>query len=155
MRPHRRLVPVLLLLALAVLPARPLAAQGSGPLSDCLLRSTTETDRAVLVGWIFGVISVHPQVKPIANVSEATRDDLNRKVAALLERLLTDSCREESAAAIRQGGSSAFQASFGILGQVAMQDLFGNAAVNAEIGRFAEYLDQDKLQEVFGTTTPL
>jgi hypothetical protein len=39
---------------------------------------------------------MHPEVKAIVSVSDAQRNELNRGMARLLERLLAESCREQT-----------------------------------------------------------
>lgn len=148
----RSLLGVCMLLALSAAPAPGQPLPGGAPpargdeLAECLLRSTSEADRAVLVGWMFATLALHPAVQSVTAVSDNTRDQLNVAVAALLERLLTESCRTEARAALQNQGPQAFQASFSILGQVAAQDLFASPSVAAGMQAFTQHLDGAKLQ---------
>ena len=78
----------------------------------------------------------------------ASRDALDREVATLLERLLTDSCRKQSSEAFKYEGAIAFQQSFGTLGQVAMHELMADRNVAASFQSFVKYLDKTKLQSI-------
>lgn len=118
-------------------------------LSKCLVRSTTEQQKAVLVEWVFAIAALHPAVKPLSSVSDGQRITLNKNVGALFTTLLTESCRKESQDAVRYEGAAAIQTSFGLLGQVAMTDLFSDPGVSKGLGDFAQYLDKAKFDAVF------
>ena len=143
-------------LATAAMLASSLAAMNSavaGPytddLSKCLVRATTEQQKAVLVEWVFSIAALHPSVKPLSSVSDAQRTDLNKGVAALFTTLLTDTCRKETQDAVKYEGPAAIQTSFGLLGQVAMTDLFSDPSVTQGLGAFTQYLDKAKFDAVF------
>ena len=121
-------------------------------LSKCLVRATTDQQKATLVQWIFGIAALHPTVKPLSSVTDSQRTQLNKDVAALFMTLLTDSCRKETQDAVKYEGPAAIQASFGVLGQVAMTSLFSNQDVNTGLGAFAQYLDKAKLDAVLKPT---
>jgi len=71
---------------------------------------------------------------------------MNRKQAALVERLLTQACRSETQAAVRYEGPIAFQLSFQVLGQVAMKELMSDKSVSSGFDAFVKYLDKAKLE---------
>src|SRR5512141_1959316 len=89
-------------------------------LSKCLVKATTDTDRAALMEWLFSAISAHPSVKSMVSVTPAQREATNRKAAGLLQRLLTEDCRSQTVDAVKYESMGAIQQSFGVLGQVAM-----------------------------------
>jgi len=120
-------------------------------LSKCLVRSTSEQQKAVLVEWVFAIAALHPSVKPLSSVSDAKRTDLNKSVADLFTTLLTASCRQETQDAVKYEGAAAIQTSFALLGQVAMTDLFSNPDVAQGLGAFSQYLDKSKFDSVFQT----
>lgn len=117
-------------------------------LSKCLVRSTTDQQKSILVEWVFAIAALHPVVKPLSMVSETQRDSLNKSVANLFTVLLTDSCRKETQDAVKYEGSGAIQSSFSVLGQVAMTNLFSDPGVAAGMGGFTKYLDQAKFKSV-------
>ena len=124
----------------------------AGPYSDelakCLVRSTTDADKNYLVKWIFAAAALHPAVKSIASVSDAQRDELNKNTAKLVERLVTESCKSETREAVRYEGSSTFQASFQVLGQVAGRGLFSDPGVARSMGDFEKHFDKQKLERL-------
>ena len=65
-------------------------------------------------------------------------------MAALVTRLLSVDCLAQARTAIKLG--SAFKS----LGELAMQEVMNNPSVNASIGEYMKYLDQQKLRAAFG-----
>lgn len=144
----RRIRPVVLVLLLAVgSTARFAAAQDTQPggLTECLLRSTTSADKLVLVRWMFATMSLHPAVESMAPVPAEVRTKANQDMAALLARLLTDACPAEALAAFQAEDSAAIETSFGVLGEVAVTELFDDPAVAAGALAFTHYLDEEAL----------
>lgn len=124
----------------------------AGPYADdmakCLVKSTSPTDRNDLVKWLFASAVMHPEIKPIASVSQEQRDSLNRTTARLFERLLTESCRAETQNAIKYEGPATFEASFNVLGQVAGRELFSDPNVAQSISGLMNYVDKSKLEAI-------
>jgi hypothetical protein len=119
-------------------------------MSRCLVRSTSEADRSFLVKWMFATAAVHPAVKSIASITDAQRDELNKRAAKLLERLITESCKSEMRNALNHEGAGAIEASFQALGQVAARSLFSDPAVARGMADVDGYMDKPKIQRLFG-----
>lgn len=98
--------------------------------------------------WIFVALSEHPAVHPLSNISESERTEDNAKVAALFERLLTKDCRAETVAALKYEGTSSIEASFSMLGQIAVGGLMKDPAVQKQLGRLSDAVDTGKINEV-------
>ncbi|HSR65562.1 MAG TPA: hypothetical protein VLM17_08185 [Xanthomonadaceae bacterium] len=131
--------------------ATPLAAQAgvySDDLSRCLVSHTQEADQIAMAQWIFGMMSVHPDVSAIARVDDAARTGTSKKMASIFQTLLTESCKEETAKAVKYEGAEALKNSFEVLGKIAMQTLMGNPKVAAESQAFMKYVDEAKLTAV-------
>jgi hypothetical protein len=122
----------------------------AGPFSDalgkCLVETTTAADKQALVRWMFATAALHPAVKSLAPVAPAARENANREVARLFERLLSDSCNTQTRQAMQYEGELALQTGFQILGQVAGRELFADPAVAAGMGELEKHLDTKKLQ---------
>ncbi len=84
----------------------------------------------------------------MAVVSHEQRDALNEQFAHLVESLLTESCLTETREALKYEGSSAFEASFNVLGQVATRELFTNPAVAEGMSALEEHLDSERLETI-------
>lgn len=139
--------------SLAVLSAESaLAGPYADELAKCLVKSTTDTDKNSLVKWMFAAAALHPEVKSIASISDAQRDELNKNAARLFERLITEACRSETQEAVKYEGAGTLSASFQVLGQVAARGLFSDPAVARSAADFANYLDKQKLERLFGPT---
>lgn len=131
--------------------AMPMAARAGvygDDLSRCLVSHTKEDDQIVMAQWIFGIMSVHPNVSAIATVDEEARTGTTKKMAQIFQTLLTESCRDETAKAMKYEGSQALNESFKMLGGIAMKTLLANPKVEAEAQAFAKYLDEAKLKAV-------
>ena len=113
-------------------------------MAKCLVRSTTTQDRSVLVKWIFAAAASNPEVKSMVSVTERQREKLNKSIAKLFERLLTDSCRHETQAAYKYEGKSTISSSFNLLGQVA-------GRVTRSVSGLAQYIDQQKMNDLFNS----
>ena len=117
-------------------------------LSKCLVDKSSDADKTTLVKWFFAVAALHPDVRSIAAISADQRDALNRDVAEIFQRLLTDSCKGEAKKAMKYEQQTALESSFGVLGQVAAQGLFSDPAVETSMGDFTKYLDEEKLKGI-------
>jgi hypothetical protein len=84
----------------------------------------------------------------MATIGDERRADINQVAGALFQRLLVESCREETRLAIKYEGQSAIQSAFGLLGQIAMQDLFANPKVAAGLGELEKNMDREKIAEL-------
>src|SRR5713226_8174117 len=129
-----------------------LAGPYGDELAKCLVKSTTDADKTYLVKWLFAAAALHPDVKSIASVSDAQRDELNKNAAKLFERLLTESCRSETQEAVKYEGPSTLESSFNALGQVAARGLFSHPTVARGTGELTNYVDKQKLERVFRPT---
>ncbi len=130
----------------------------AGPFADdmakCLVNSTSAEDRTVLVQWIFGVITLHPDLKAMSSVSAAQRDEMSKKAAALLQRLLLESCRSQTRQALQNEGPQTTQYAFQVLGQAATRGLFTDPHVVDGTKGIAKYIDEDKLKALAAPDAP-
>ena len=122
-------------------------------LSKCLVASTSDQDKAQLVEWIFFALSLNPKISPYAQVSPTQREEADRNLAKLFERLVGDSCSAQTKQAVQYEGVAALSESFKLLGQVAAQEIFKDPAVAAGTSKFAEYLDEKKINQALGLPT--
>jgi hypothetical protein len=135
------------------IPATPaVAGIYSDDLAKCLVSSTTPTDKNFLIKWMFATISLNPALSSVNTFSDAERDRINKKLAAMFERLLTRSCRSQAKKAIAYEGMSTLESSFGVLGRVAATRMFSNPAVKKGVQGFTNYLDGKKLQDALGVS---
>lgn len=124
----------------------------AGPYGDdmakCLVRSTTNTDKGILVKWMFAAISLNPEVKSMVSLTKQQRDAYNKQFADLVMKLLTESCKKETQSAIQYEGKEAISNSFRVLGAVAARGLMADPAVTSYIADIDKYVDKKKLEEL-------
>lgn len=120
-------------------------------LSRCLVSSTSSDDKVSLVKWMFTAASRHPAVSSIASVSDKQLDDMNKEIAELFVKLLTETCKEQAQQAVKYEGQNAIQGGFQVLGQVAAAELFSSPEVSAGMDGLTKHIDNKKLQDVFGS----
>jgi len=118
----------------------------SDDLGKCLVRSATPTDQTTFVAWAFSAMSAHPAVRQYSNFTEAQRNDLNRSVGKLYERLLTADCHAEAVAALKYEGASSMEQSFSVLGQVAFRGLMSDPAVTKVFTGLGDAVDKTKIE---------
>lgn len=141
---------ILLFMSLISMTATAWAGPFTDEMSKCLVRSTSEADKTLLIKWIFAAMSTHPDVRSLSAVTPEKGEQLNRETAKLVMRLLTRSCKTETRQAVEFEGEDTFKASFGVLGQVAMQGLMANGEVSNYFSGFEKYLDAQELQHALG-----
>jgi hypothetical protein len=129
--------------------ASPHAEQEALALKSCLADKTSGKDRKELAKWVFVSMAVHPEMKPHFNADiEIVADDASKTMAALVTRLLSESCVDETRAAMKGGQlTQSLQVAFEGLGQLAMQELMADQSVQRSMGRFERYIDQKRMTE--------
>jgi hypothetical protein len=129
----------------------------AGPFGDdmakCMVGSTSPEDRTVFVKWIFSIITLHPDLTAMSTVTAKQRDEISRKAGAMLERLLLDSCRSQTQAAIQNEGPETIQYAFQVLGQVASRGLLTEPHVQAGAKDVAKYVDEEKFKALMANAT--
>jgi len=113
-------------------------------LTKCIVKSADEGDRAKLIEFIFAAMAADPAVKAMSNITPERRTELGRDFTRLSERLLLVDCRKEAIEAIKNEGNSVIEASFSVLGSVAMRGLTNNPATKATFTSLNDYRDKDK-----------
>jgi len=118
-------------------------------MSKCLVRKTSETDKVLLVQWIYAAMSSHPDVKAMSRIDSERAAAINKDAANMIMELLTERCKTETQQAIKFEGEASFQTSFEVLGSVAMQGLMTNPEVAKYIAGLSTHFDEEKLKKAF------
>ena len=121
----------------------------SDELGRCMADNTTGKDRKELARWIFISVAAHPNMFDISRVSKDASEQSSRAMAAIVTRLLTESCANEAKAVVKSEGRQGMKRAFEILGQLAMLELTSDKQVSASVGGFERYLDRAKFDAVF------
>ncbi|WP_114417926.1 hypothetical protein [Marinospirillum perlucidum] len=135
---------------LLLLPGTLWAGPFTDQMSRCLVEQTTAAEKREFVRWIYAAMSKHPEVSALANISDAEAVGLNQSAGRMLTELMTERCRQETSQAVQYEGNLAIETSFGVLGQVAMQELMTDPDVNAYFESLSNYVDEKRLREVLG-----
>src|ERR1035437_3924492 len=125
------------------------AGSDTDALATCLADNTTGKDRKDMARWVFVGMSAHPEIRSLSNVTEKDRDDLDKMMTVMLTKLMTENCPSQAKAAMQNEGNAAFQAAFGVIGKLAMQELMSNPEVNSSFTKFSKYIDKNKMDSVF------
>jgi hypothetical protein len=118
-------------------------------LKTCVTDKTSGRDRKDLAKWVFFAMAAHPEMKPYADdKTAAASEESSKTAAALITRLLTDSCVNEVRAVMQTGqGSQAVRFAFETLGQLAMRELMTDKAVQDAMNSVGRYVDQPRINE--------
>lgn len=128
-----------------------IAGPATDALGTCLSDNTTGKERKDLARWVFVGMSAHPDMQSLSKVTEANRDELDRMMATIVTRLMTENCRSQSKLAMEKDGAASFQAAFGAIGKLAMQELMSNPEVNSSFSKYSKYLDMNKINSAFSS----
>ena len=120
-------------------------------LSDCLVKSTTATDKTAVLQWTFVALSVHPDLKTYGNVTDEQRTQLDKKLAQTLQRILVEQCSAQAKAVIQAEGLQAVGDSFQELGSITGEEILKNPEVKQQLKGVVRYLDLNKLMMTFLT----
>lgn len=120
-------------------------------LSDCLEKATTTTDKTTVLQWTFVALSAHPDLQSFSHVSAEQKDQLDQKLAQVLQRVIVEQCAAQTKAVIKSDGVQAVAESFQELGQSAGEEIIKNPAVKQQLQGTLRYIDLNKLVMTFLT----
>ena len=121
----------------------------AGPFGDemarCLVTSTNNRDKNKLVKWIFRVYGEHPEVSYMVDLSDREKKIIDKDVAHIFTRLLSEDCIDETKNALDYEGDNVMFTAFSVLGQAAAKGFNDDPTVKRSINKFAEFIDIEKL----------
>lgn len=117
-------------------------------LRNCLTKSITHTEKRVMVQWVFSLLSMHPDLNSKSKLTEMDVELIDRSVAGIFTRLISQACRQEALAAYRYENPEELKAVYGFLGQEAMKILLSDTSITQRSKKFTEYLDSPDLRNV-------
>ena len=120
-------------------------------LSDCLVKSTTAADQTTVLQWTFSALAAHPDLKALSNISPEQKDQLDQKLAQVLQRIIVEQCSAQTKAVIQTEGIKAVGDSFQQLGQNAGENIIKDPAVRQQLQGALRYIDVGKLVTTFLT----
>ena len=139
---------IILSVAISVTAGSAQAGPYTDDLSKCLVSSTSESDKSLLMKWIFSAMSLNNSVSSYVDIPAETRSQIDKDAGALFTHLLTESCKQQAHDAFKYEGSPALTNAFQVLGQIASQSLFGDPAVAGGVSALLQNMDQDKINAV-------
>lgn len=145
-----RISAISVLLALSCFSAPSHAGVYGDSFGKCLVSTSTDQDKHKLVEWIFASIALNPSVSSYVSLPAEKRQEIDRNMAAVFERLVGESCRKEAVEAVKYEGPAAFAVAFQLFGQVAGQQMFAAPEVSKGSEAFLEFLDVEGLQRKIG-----
>ena len=121
----------------------------AGPFGDdmakCLVTSTSNRDRTKLLKWMFRVYGEHPEVSYMVNLSDREKKVIDKDIADIFTRLLSEDCIDETKKALDNEGDNVMFTAFQLLGQVAANGFNENPSVERSINKFVELVEYEKL----------
>ncbi|WP_168417134.1 hypothetical protein [Acinetobacter indicus] len=140
-------------LAIALLGCSQVSTAGPAidQLSDCLVKSTTVTDKTAVLQWTFVALSAHPDLKHLSQVTPEQKQALDQKLATVLQRILVEQCSAQTKAVIQAEGIQAVGDSFQELGQITGEEILKNPEVKGQLQGVLRYVDLNKLVTTFLT----
>ena len=125
----------------------------AGPFGDemakCLVTSTSNRDRAKLLKWMFRVYGEHPEVSYMVDLSDREKKVIDKDIADVFTRLLSEDCVDETKKALDYEGDNVMFTAFQTLGQVAAQGFNVNPIVERSINKFNEFIEYEKLDYLY------
>lgn len=145
--------PRALLIGLALMGATQMSVAGPtvDQLSDCLMKSTTATDKTAVLQWTFVALSSHPDLKAFSNVSATQKEQLDKNLASVLQRIIVEQCSAQTKAVIQAEGIQAVGNSFQELGRSSGEEILKNPEVKEQLKGVVRYIDLNKLVVTFLT----
>ena len=122
----------------------------AGPFGDemakCLVTSTSNRDRTKLLKWMFRVYGEHPEVSYMVDISDREKKVIDKDIADIFTRLLSEDCVDETKKALNYEGDNVMFTAFQILGQVAANGFNEHPSVERSINKFVNLVEYDKLE---------
>lgn len=120
-------------------------------LSNCLMKSTTPTDKTVVLQWTFVALGNHPDLKAFSNVTATQKEALDKNLATVLQRILVEQCSAQTKAVIQTEGLQAVGDSFQELGSITGEEILKTPEIKQQLNGVQKYVDLNKLVTTFLT----
>ena len=123
-------------------------------MSKCLVASTSQADRTLLMKWIFMAMAANPEVSSLTTISADQRRETDKAAASMFQRLTTVTCRKQVVEAIRYEGGGAVQSAFQVLGTVAGRELSANPKVAESMTGMTKLMDESEMKKLRDEAVP-
>jgi hypothetical protein len=112
-------------------------------LSQCVALKTTGADRLLTARWLLAMMTKSPQIGEFSTVDADRTKELNRDFANLFTRIITKDCAAEMRPVAAVSVVDAFGQVGKDLGEIAMNELMSDKAVDKAMGEYAAFLSED------------
>ncbi|TDK24993.1 hypothetical protein E2F46_07415 [Luteimonas aestuarii] len=127
-------------------------AQASGAreaFATCISSKASAKDDTVLARWLFLAMAEHPSMRGLVRVDSQQGLEVDERMAALFQRLMTVDCAVQLRALQQADLQQAFEVAFERLGQRAGSAIFDAPEVAAATERMVELIDMDAVEAAF------
>jgi hypothetical protein len=129
----------------ALLFAQPASATVfSDDLTKCVVNAANVQDRTQIMQWLFSAIAANAALAPMAKVSAPERLNYDKQFVAISERLLLTDCRPQLISALKNEGPGVIEATFRVLGEVAMRGLMSDPETAKSFNAVEAHSSKDK-----------
>lgn len=120
-------------------------------LSQCLVQATTATDKTTVLQWTFAALAQHPDLNSMSSVTTAQKEQLDKNLAQVLQRILVEQCSSQTKAVIQADGFEAVGTSFQELGTITSNEILKTPQVKNQLNGVLKHVDMGKLVTTFLT----
>ncbi|WP_297429233.1 hypothetical protein [uncultured Acinetobacter sp.] len=120
-------------------------------LSQCLVQATTATDKTTVLQWTFAALAQHPDLNSMSSVTTAQKEQLDKNLAQVLQRILVEQCSSQTKAVIQADGFEAVGTSFQELGTITGNEILKTPQVKNQLNGVLKHVDMGKLVTTFLT----
>ena len=127
------------------------ASSKSAQLSQCLVAASDAADKTVVLQWTFAALAQHPDLKAMSSVTTSQKEQLDKNLAQVLQRILVEQCSAQTKALIQSDGLEAVGESFQQLGIITGNEILNTPELKQQLQQVLKHVDVGKLITTFLT----
>ena len=131
-------------------PGPALARPASDALSKCVKDSVTATDKESIMLLSVEVLSAHPSLESLINITPGRREEIQRSAGATYSRILFADCRGPLIDALQSQGPEALGGAIALISGSITSEISTHPLVMLEASKIANYLDKDQMRSIAG-----
>ena len=120
-------------------------------LSQCLVKSTTASDKTTVLQWTFAALAQHPDLNAMSAISATQKEQLDQSLAQVLQRILVEQCSSQTKAVIQADGLEGVGDSFQELGTMTGNEILKTPEVKRQLNGVLKHVEMGKLVTTFLT----
>ena len=114
-------------------------------LARCMVNSTTLNEKIIFMEWTIRLLSEHPELKDLVQISENQKITMDKKLGNVFTTLVAERCKEETEKAIKFEGYEQMVSAFGALGAASTRAITTHPDVMKSSQDYAKYIDFSSL----------